>query len=113
MSNQRRGTRINRKLPVILTSLDPGDPFSEEAITLLVNPQGCAARFGRALEIGAAVRLDGLPARQSVSARVVNCIKPGKYDKFWVLGLTLDEPGNVWGVESPPADWRQEQSISA
>jgi hypothetical protein len=113
LSNLRRGTRINRKIPVILTSLDPANPFSEEGDTLLVNPQGCAARFGRPLEIGIAIRLDGLPVRHGVLARVVNCIKPEKYAKFWILGLTLDEPGNVWGVESPPADWHQEQSISA
>jgi hypothetical protein len=109
----RRGTRINHKIPLTLTSLDPADPFSEPAVTLLVNPQGCAARFGHPLEIGTAIRLEGLPGKHSVTARVVNCIKPGKYEKFWILGLTLDEPGNVWGIESPPADWRQEQSISA
>lgn len=113
MPNLRRGTRINRKIPIILISLDPANPFSEEGVTLLVNPQGCAARFGRPLEIGAAIRLEGLPVGRSVEARVVNCIKPGKYEKFWVLGLTLDEPGNVWGVESPPADWHHEHSISA
>ena len=113
MSNLRRGTRINPKIPILLTSLDPSNPFSEEAVTLLVNPQGCAARFGRPLEIGSAIRLDGLPVRRSIVARVVNCIKPGKYEKFWILGLTLDEPGNVRGIESPPADWHHEQSISA
>jgi hypothetical protein len=113
LSNLRRGTRINRKIPIILTSLDLANPFSEEAVTLLVNPQGCAARFGRALEIGTTIRLDGLPVGRSVVARVVNCIKPEKYAKFWILGLTLDEPGNVWGIESPPADWHLEQSISA
>ena len=78
-----------------------------------MNPQGCAARFGRQLEVGSVVRLDGLPAQYSVTARVVNCIRPGIYEKFWILGLLLDAPGNVWGIESPPADWQHEQSISA
>jgi hypothetical protein len=35
----------------------------------------------------------------------VNCISLGEYEKFWLLGLTLDEPGNVWGIEKPPEDW--------
>jgi hypothetical protein len=89
-----------------LRSLDAADPFSGPCTAFLVNPQGCAARFGRPLEIGAAVELEGLPAARSVSAHVVNCISPGEYEKFWILGLALDEPGNVWGIEKPPEDWR-------
>jgi hypothetical protein len=72
-----------------------------------VNPQGCAARFGRSLEIGAIVRLQGLPASTDVTARVVNCISIGQYEKLWLLALALDEPGNVWGIQSPPEDWAQ------
>jgi hypothetical protein len=70
-------------------------------------PQGCAARFGRPLEIGATVRLEGLPSTRNVTARVVNCISMGEYEKLWLLGLALDEPGNVWGIQSPPDDWGQ------
>jgi hypothetical protein len=81
------------------------NPFSGAGMTLLVNPQGCAARFGRPVEVGSAVRLEGLPAKYGVRARVVNCIRVGEYEKFWILGLVLDEPGNVWGIESPPKDW--------
>lgn len=101
----RRGTRIKTEISIILTSLDAGNPFSQPALTILVDPQGCAVRFGRPLEIGAAVQLEGLPTRNMVTARVVNCISPGKYEKFWILGLALDEPGNVWGIETPPEDW--------
>jgi hypothetical protein len=107
----RRGTRINCKIPLTLTSLNPADPFSEPGVTLLVNPQGCAARFGRPVEIGTAIRLDGLPVRRSVTAGVVNCIRVGEYEKFWILGLMLDEPGNVWGIESPPEDWHSSTSL--
>ena len=112
MPEPRRGTRINYKIPITLTSLDPADPFSGPGVTLLVNLQGCAARFGRALKIGTAVRLDGLPVKDNVIARVVNCIRPGEYEKFWILGLVLDEPGNVWGVESPPEDWHTNSSLA-
>jgi hypothetical protein len=88
-----------------LRSLDAAGPFSGPCTAFLVNPQGCAARFGRPLEIGVAVHLEGLPAGRSVSAHVVNCISPGEYEKFWILGLALDEPANVWGIEKPPEDW--------
>jgi len=46
--------------------------------------------------------LEGLPAGISVTARVVNCIP---IEKFWLLGLALDVPANVWGIQSPPEDW--------
>jgi len=101
----RRGTRINCEIEITLTSLDPAHPFSEPSQTLLVNPQGCAARCHQPLEIGAAIRLQGLLTRTAVTARVVNCIRIGEYEKFWLLGLALDEPGNVWGIQTPPEDW--------
>ncbi len=93
----RAGTRIRCEIPITLTSVDPAHPFSEPCLIILVNPQGCAARFRRPLEIGAAVQLEGLPAGTRVTARVVNCILIGEYEKLWLLGLALDEPGNVWG----------------
>ena len=104
-SQDRRDTRIPCEIPITLTSLDPVHPFSEPCLAILVNPQGCAVRFRRPLEIGAAVRLEGLAARTNVTARVVNSISIGEYEKFWLLGLALDEPGNVWGIQTPPEDW--------
>jgi hypothetical protein len=86
-------------IPITLTVFDPAQPFSGACLVILVNSQGCAARFARPLEIGAEVRLEGL--------RVVNCISMGQYEKLWLLGLALDEPGNVWGIQSPPDDWTQ------
>ena len=101
----RRGTRIPCEIPITLTGVDPAHPFSGPCLIILANPQGCAARFRRPLEVGSAVRLEGLPASGSVTARVVNCISMGEYEKLWLLGLALDEPGNVWGIETPPEDW--------
>jgi len=49
--------------------------------------------------------LEGLPANPDATARVVNCISMGEYEKLWLLGLALDQPGNVWGIQSPPGDW--------
>jgi hypothetical protein len=103
----RRGTRIPCHISMTLTSLDVTNSFSEPALVILANPQGCGIRLGRPLEIGAAVQLKGLPVLldRSVMAQVVNCISLGQYEKFWLIGLALDEPGNVWGIETPPADW--------
>jgi hypothetical protein len=53
------------------------------------------------------VHLEGLPAATNVTGRVVSCISLGKHEKLWLLGLALDEPGNVWGIETVPEDWLQ------
>jgi len=58
----RRGTRISFEIPITVTSLDSVQPFSEPCLTVLVNPQGCAVRFRHPVDIGVAVRLEGLPA---------------------------------------------------
>jgi len=103
-SHARSSTRVPCKIPATLTSLDPHQPLSDACLIILVNPQGCAARFYHPLMVGTAVRLLGLPANISVTAKVVNCISIGS-EKLWLLGLALDEPGDVWGIQSPPEDW--------
>lgn len=105
--NARRGTRVPRELRITIKGLDPGNPFSAPCVTLLVNPQGCAAKSPRPLPVRAAVELEGLPVARKVTARVMNCISLGEHEKFWILGLALDEPGNVWGVDPEPDDWSQ------
>lgn len=102
---RRSGTRIKCEISVRLDLLDSTHLPSEPCRLIVANPQGCGVRLGRPLEIGARVRLEGLPEKPSVTARVMNCISLGEYEKSWFLGLALDEPGNVWGIENPPEDW--------
>lgn len=101
----RSGTRIPCAIPVTLNSLDHVHPFSEPCQIILVNLRGCAARCTRAVGIGTAVELLGLPTNSNVTGRTVNCISLGEYENIWLLGVELDEPGNVWGIEAVPADW--------
>jgi hypothetical protein len=105
VANLRHGTRIPCQIRLTLMTLDSADPFFEPCLVVLVNPQGCGLKLARPLDIGTRVRLEGLPAKHSVTAQVVNCISLGEYEKFWLVGLALDEPGNVWGIEKPPEDW--------
>lgn len=108
-SLERGGTRIPCEIPITLTSGDPRDSFSETCQVILANLCGCAARSPRPVATGTIVSLRGLPARPEVAARVVNCISLGQFEHLWLLGLALDESGNVWGFEFVPEDW-QEQS---
>ena len=109
----RRSTRIRAQIPLRVTSLDPAIQFSESGHTLVVNTQGCGVRLSRALEPGLAVSLDELPARQSVTARIANCVPLGSGGQWWMVGIALDEPGNVWGIHPTPADWGSEAANAA
>lgn len=57
---------------------------------------------------GTVLRLQGLPAKNEVDARVINCISLGQYEHLWLLGLALDESGNIWGIETVPEDWDED-----
>jgi hypothetical protein len=102
---RRNGTRLSREILVRLYLFDSTHLRSEPCLIIVVNLEGCGVRFSHPLEIGTRVHLEGLPEKRSVTARVVNCISLGDYEKFWFLGLALDEPGNVWGIKTPPEDW--------
>jgi hypothetical protein len=59
------------------------------------------------------VCLNDLPNGKSVTARVANCVALGAGSKCWVVGLVLDEPGNIWGIHPAPADWGSEPVAAA
>jgi hypothetical protein len=111
--SSRRSTRIRAQIPLRVTSLDPAIQFSESGHTLVLNTQGCGVRLSRALEPGMAVSLDELPGRKSVPARVANCVPLGTGGKWWMVGIALDEPANVWGVHPAPADWGSDAAFTA
>ena len=102
----RSGTRVPCEIPIILTTLDSPDLFYQACHVILANPRGCAVRCCRPAKAGAAVWLKGLPVAANVTGRIVHCISFGEHTEFWLLGVKLDEPGNVWGIATPPEDWR-------
>ena len=53
-----------------------------------------------------------MPAQPEVSAHVVTCISLGRFEYLWLIGLALNEPGNVWGIENAPEDWKEESRQS-
>jgi hypothetical protein len=109
----RRATRVRAQLPLRVTSLDAAMEYSENCYTLVVNPLGCGVRLSRPLEPGLQVRLDELPTGQVVTARVANCVPLGAGAKYWLVGLALEQIGNVWGIHPAPADWGTEPVVVA
>lgn len=102
---ERRSTRVRVEVPLRVTALPPAGTFSEDTHTLVVNPQGCGVKISQALPIQTRVRLDGLPGGVSANARVANCLPLGTGGKAFLVGLALEIPDNVWGLQSPPEDW--------
>lgn len=101
----RRSTRIRAQIPFRLVSLDPAIPLSEQCHTLVVNTEGCGVRLTKPLEPGLPVLLDELPGGTSARAWVANCVSLGTGGKYWLVGIALEEPGNIWCIRPAPADW--------
>jgi hypothetical protein len=107
----RRSTRIRAQIPLRVTSLDAHDSFSESCHTLVVNTEGCGVRLSRPMEPGAAVCLDEMPSGRAVAGLVANCVPLGP--KHWLVGIQLEETGNIWGIHPAPADWGAEPPQAA
>lgn len=106
----RRSTRLPLEVPVLLTSLASDHPFSEPCNTTLVNAHGCGLIVGRAIAQGIQVRLEIVAAKRHTTARVAEVVPLGGDPETWLVGLELDVPGNFWGIEYAPADWKIEET---
>jgi hypothetical protein len=102
---RRLGTRVRAQIPVRITSLDPADNFSQTCHTLMVNPQGCGIRCSRPLAQGVQLRIEDLPGRGSTLAKVA-CTRPMEDgSNYWIVGIALPSPGNLWCMAPVPPDW--------
>ncbi|HUM05174.1 MAG TPA: PilZ domain-containing protein [Terriglobales bacterium] len=105
----RRSTRLPLEVPVRLTSLDPALPFSEECTTTLVNAHGCGLITQRSLPRDLPVQLEIVRSGRQTTARVADVVSLGGEPETWLLGMELDTPGNFWGIEYAPSDWKIEE----
>lgn len=100
----RRSSRLPITVPLLVTSLDPGNDFSEVCETLVVSAHGCALRSPMAVQAGIPVHFHTKEGRQTV-AHIVDCQRIGSTPERWRLGAQLDEPENIWGLKACPEDW--------
>ena len=99
----RRSTRLRAQIPVLITSLDPTAAVSLLCETVVVNAHGCAARVPQSFAIGMPLRLN--VGDSEATGRVVACTPLGESQAHWLLGIELDQPGNIWGLKTVPKDW--------
>lgn len=96
---------MRAQIPLRVSSLDPASKFSERCHTLLINPLGCGVRFPRSLTPGTRLRIDDLPGRGSIMARVASSVPPERGNKYWIVGIGWDAPGNICSLAPVPEDW--------
>jgi len=101
----RRSTRLRVEIPLTMTSLDRRHAFVAECVAIVVSPQGAGLQAPQALPLETPVLLSGLPGGASASARVASCLPLGTDSKHFLIGVSLYNSGNVWGVAEPPEDW--------
>lgn len=109
----RRSTRLPLEVPVHVVSIDAAFPFSEPCNTTLVNAHGCGLISPRPLTLGTRVRAEIVSARRHTLARVTEVVPLGGDPETWLIGLELEVPGNFWGIEYAPADWKVEETVIA
>ncbi len=101
---RRRSSRLQVKIPVLLSSLDPQIQYSEVCEALIVNAHGCGVRSPKPLDAGIPVQLRMKGGAQT-NARIVSTQFIASDRGVWMLGISLDKPGNFWGVTPCPQDW--------
>jgi len=57
------------------------------------------------------VRVDGLPGGGSATARVASSLPLQKSGKYWLIGVSLEQPANWWCLAPTPQDWEQYPSM--
>ena len=109
----RRSTRLPLEVPVRIVSLDPEFPFSEPCNTSIVNAHGCGVIAPRAPKPGIKVRIEIVAAKRHTAARVAEVVSLGGERETWLVGLEFEIPGNFWGIDYAPSDWKIEEAPEA
>jgi hypothetical protein len=108
----RRSTRINQAVALTVQGLDSfRAPYNEQVSTLSLNCHGCRyiSKYDVLPSSWVTLELkDEKKESKPVSVRGrVKWVKraPDTGNGQFQTAVELDNPGNVWGIASPPADW--------
>jgi len=107
----RRSTRINKAVPITVMGVDSvRSPYLEDVSTVDFSCHGCRYESKHDVVTNSWVMLE-LPAKENngetVSARgLVKWVKPPQdTNGVYETAIELDDPANIWGIDSPPQDW--------
>ena len=107
----RRSTRIERSVPLIVFGQNRlGEPFVERTVSTSLSLHGCRYPSRHDYGVGSWVTLQvvGLnvePKPPAVRAKVRSVHTSQSSRELQQVGVELENPGNVWGILTPPQDW--------
>ncbi len=108
-TQRRRSERISESIPLIVRGIDLlGQPFEERTSTLAINLNGCRYSSKHHLPRNSWVTLE-VPRSgemRNVRARVAWIQRPHSVREFFQIGVELESPANIWGLDSAPESWR-------
>jgi hypothetical protein len=107
----RLSTRIDHPVTLIVLGKNGlGQPFQEKTASVSVNLHGCRYPSRHEYPVGSWVGLqviqsDGQPRSPLMRAQVRSIHTPDSPRELFQIGVELETPSNVWGVQTPPEDW--------
>src|ERR1039457_3504810 len=110
----RRSTRLNISIPIVISGVDAeGNSFTERVYTLVVNKHGGKIATTHRLAIGTEVLIEYLARGVVAKASVVWLGGRDQARDLYLVGIQLLKAQNVWGITFPPDDWRPEDGEEA
>ena len=110
-TERRRSARVSESFPLVIRGSDLlGQPFEERTSTLNFNLHGCRYSSKHHLPKNTWLTIESpkKSARHNVRARVAWIQRPHSVREFFQIAVELESPENIWGLDSPPADWFSE-----
>ena len=119
-SATRRSTRVFKKVSLNVSGRNRiGNTLLETTSMVAMNCHGCLYASRYEYQSGSWITLD-VPSQprdgksRPVRAQVKFMRLPRSPQELYQVGVELETPANVWGVQSPPQDWlRFPSSLSA
>src|SRR5438034_251822 len=119
-AGSRRSTRIEKSVPLIVLGQNrTGEPFVERTVSVSLSMHGCRYPSRHDYGVGTWVTLQavGLISSEEKPATVRAIVRsvhpPGSLRELQHVGVELEAPANVWGIERPPADWLSDREANA
>lgn len=107
-TEQRRSTRLSIAVPVTISGQNTrGEMYREGTRTIVINRHGACIATAQPLAPGLELAIENPPLRITVQGRIIHVSAPAPDSGSYEIGVELLEPKNVWGIQYPPADWRQ------
>jgi hypothetical protein len=119
-AGSRRSTRIEKSVPLIVLGQNrTGEHFVERTVSVSLNMHGCRYQSRHDYGVGTwvtlqAVRLNSSEEKPATARAIVRSVHPaGSLRELQQIGVELETPANVWGIERPPADWLSAPEVNA